>query len=45
MVELRSKTPRPVAPAPNTSNIRTFEIGCHAEGHYEAGMKGTFVVK
>ena len=23
----------------------TFEIGCHVEGHYEAGMKGTFVVK
>ncbi len=23
----------------------TFELGCHAEGHYEAGMKGTFVVK
>ena len=22
-----------------------FEIGCHVEGHYEAGMKGTFVVK
>ncbi|MDQ7820875.1 MAG: cupredoxin domain-containing protein [Armatimonadota bacterium] len=23
----------------------TFEIGCHVEGHYEAGMKGTLVVK
>ncbi len=23
----------------------TFEIGCHVEGHYEAGMKGTFIVK
>ncbi|MDR7509768.1 MAG: cupredoxin domain-containing protein [Armatimonadota bacterium] len=23
----------------------TFEIGCHVEGHYEAGMKGTFVVR
>jgi uncharacterized cupredoxin-like copper-binding protein len=23
----------------------TFEIGCHIEGHYEAGMKGTLVVK
>ena len=21
-----------------------FEIGCHVEGHYEAGMKATFVV-
>jgi uncharacterized cupredoxin-like copper-binding protein len=23
----------------------TFEIGCHVEGHYEGGMKGTLVVK
>jgi len=23
----------------------TFEIGCHTEGHYEAGMKGVLVVK
>ncbi len=23
----------------------TFEIGCHIEGHYEKGMKGTLVVK
>ncbi|MDR5694428.1 MAG: cupredoxin domain-containing protein [Armatimonadota bacterium] len=23
----------------------TFEIGCHLPGHYEAGMKGTLVVK
>jgi len=23
----------------------TFEIGCHVEGHYEAGMKGVLVVK
>lgn len=23
----------------------TFEIGCHVEGHYEAGMKGTLTVK
>ncbi|MDR5694804.1 MAG: cupredoxin domain-containing protein [Armatimonadota bacterium] len=23
----------------------TFEIGCHLPGHYEAGMKGTMVVK
>ena len=23
----------------------TFEIGCHVEGHYEAGMKGTFTVR
>ncbi|HEY6073272.1 MAG TPA: cupredoxin domain-containing protein [Anaerolineales bacterium] len=23
----------------------TFEIGCHAAGHYEAGMKGTLTVK
>lgn len=23
----------------------TFEIGCHVEGHYEAGMKAVFVVK
>jgi len=23
----------------------TFETGCHVEGHYEAGMKATFVVK
>ncbi len=23
----------------------TFEIGCHVEGHYEAGMKASFVVK
>ncbi len=23
----------------------TFEMGCHLEGHYEAGMKGTFVVR
>jgi uncharacterized cupredoxin-like copper-binding protein len=23
----------------------TFEIGCHVEGHYEAGMKGTLIVK
>ena len=22
-----------------------FEIGCHVEGHYEAGMKGTLTVK
>jgi uncharacterized cupredoxin-like copper-binding protein len=23
----------------------TFEMGCHQEGHYEAGMKGVLVVK
>lgn len=23
----------------------TFEIGCHVEGHYEAGMKGVLVIK
>jgi uncharacterized cupredoxin-like copper-binding protein len=23
----------------------TFEIGCHVEGHYEAGMKATLIVK
>lgn len=23
----------------------TFEMGCHVEGHYEAGMKGVLVVK
>ncbi len=23
----------------------TFEIGCHSEGHYEAGMKGVLIVK
>ncbi len=23
----------------------TFEIGCHVEGHYEAGMKGALTVK
>ena len=23
----------------------TFEIGCHVEGHYEAGMKGILTVK
>lgn len=23
----------------------TFEIGCHYEGHYEAGMRGVLVVK
>ncbi len=23
----------------------TFEIGCHVEGHYEAGMKGSLTVK
>lgn len=23
----------------------TFELGCHLPGHYEAGMKGTLVVK
>ncbi|HXF81682.1 MAG TPA: cupredoxin domain-containing protein [bacterium] len=23
----------------------TFEIGCHVEGHYEAGMKATLTVK
>ena len=23
----------------------TFEIGCHVEGHYEKGMKGTLTVK
>lgn len=23
----------------------TFEIGCHVEGHYEAGMKGVLIVK
>ncbi|HEY3247096.1 MAG TPA: cupredoxin domain-containing protein [bacterium] len=23
----------------------TFEMACHAEGHYEAGMKGVLVVK
>lgn len=23
----------------------TFEMGCHVEGHYEAGMKGTLTVK
>ncbi|MDQ7850446.1 MAG: cupredoxin domain-containing protein [Armatimonadota bacterium] len=23
----------------------TFEIGCHVEGHYEAGMRGTLTVK
>ncbi|MDQ7848791.1 MAG: cupredoxin domain-containing protein [Armatimonadota bacterium] len=23
----------------------TFEIGCHIEGHYEKGMKGTLVVR
>ncbi len=23
----------------------TFEIGCHVEGHYEGGMKGTLIVK
>lgn len=23
----------------------TFEIGCHVEGHYEAGMKGTLTVR
>jgi uncharacterized cupredoxin-like copper-binding protein len=23
----------------------TFEIGCHIEGHYEKGMKGTLIVK
>ncbi len=22
-----------------------FEMGCHVPGHYEAGMKGTFIVK
>ncbi len=22
-----------------------FEMGCHVAGHYEAGMKGTFIVK
>jgi uncharacterized cupredoxin-like copper-binding protein len=29
-----------------TPNRRgTFEIGCHVEGHYEAGMKAVFIVK
>ncbi|HEV8353002.1 MAG TPA: cupredoxin domain-containing protein [bacterium] len=29
-----------------TPNRRgTFEIGCHVEGHYEAGMKAVFVVR
>lgn len=29
-----------------TPNRRgTFEIGCHVEGHYEAGMKAVLVVK
>ena len=23
----------------------TFEMACHVEGHYEAGMKGTLIVK
>jgi uncharacterized cupredoxin-like copper-binding protein len=23
----------------------TFEIGCHVEGHYEAGMKGSLTIK
>ncbi len=23
----------------------TFEVGCHVEGHYEAGMKATLIVK
>jgi uncharacterized cupredoxin-like copper-binding protein len=23
----------------------TFEMGCHLPGHYEAGMKGTWVVR
>lgn len=27
------------------SRTGTFEIGCHVEGHYEAGMKAVLVVK
>ncbi len=42
-VELDASRSATVVFTPNRKG--TFELGCHAEGHYEAGMKGTFVVK
>ncbi len=42
-VELKKGRSATIIFTPNRKG--TFEIGCHVEGHYEAGMKGTFVVK
>jgi len=42
-VEVKSGKRATVHFTPNKKG--TFEIGCHVEGHYEAGMKGILTVK
>jgi uncharacterized cupredoxin-like copper-binding protein len=42
-VEVQPNRTATVSFTPTTKG--TFEIGCHVEGHYEAGMKGTLTVK
>lgn len=42
-IEVQPGKSATIAFTPNRKG--TFEIGCHVEGHYEAGMKAVFVVK
>jgi len=42
-VELQKGRSATIIFTPNRKG--TFEIGCHVEGHYEGGMKGTLIVK